>query len=265
MNDTLAAALLGLIQGLTEFLPVSSTAHLALAQRAFQLDPLRFGLTFDVALHLGTLLAVLLYFLSTWIALVRGLFQGQWKLPLLLVLGTIPGAVIGVLFESVVERELRDPAIIAIALIAGSLIFIGAERFATQRRGEGELGYGDALFIGAAQAIALIPGISRSGITISGGLVRGIERAEATRFAFLIATPIIGGAAAKTLLDLRRATALFERPDLVAIGFGVSFLAGLGTVVFLMRFVRRHSLLWFVPYRVALAVLVLVAVALKAL
>src|SRR5437588_9926667 len=162
MNDAAAAAILGVIQGLTEFLPVSSTAHLILASDVLKLDPERFGLSFDVALHLGTALAVLLYFARTWIDLVVGLFRGRWRLPAVIVLGSAPAAIAGVLFESAVSRELRGPLIIAAGLVVGSIIFVAAEAIARQRRAMSEVGVTDALLIGVAQAIALIPGISRS-------------------------------------------------------------------------------------------------------
>ncbi len=264
MPDVLVAALLGLLQGLTEFLPVSSTAHLVAAQKLFGLDPDRFGLAFDVAVHLGTALAVLLYFATTWLELARDLVQGHWRMPLLIVMGTVPGAVAGALFGSVVERELRDLRLIAVALIAGSIVFFIAERVATQRRGLERLGPGDALFLGVAQAVALIPGISRSGVTISAGLVAGVARADATRFSFLLATPIIVGAGAKTLLDARRAGALFAEPQIAAAGFVLAFLSGLAAVAFMVRFLRRNSLEWFIPYRILLAVVLMVAALLGA-
>lgn len=261
MNDVLVAALLGLVQGLTEFLPVSSTAHLVIAQQLFHLDPKRFGLAFDVAVHLGTLLAVLLYFAATWIDLLRDVLGGRWRVPLLIVLGTIPGAVVGVLFQSAVERDLRDIRFMAAALVVGSLLFFLAERGASQRRRIERLGWGDALLMGVAQAAALIPGISRSGITISAGLAAQLTRADATRFSFLLATPIILGAGAKTLLDARKATDLFAEPQVALAGFLVAFVAGLAAVAFMMRFLRTNSLNWFIPYRLALAVLLLIAAA----
>ena len=260
MNDLLAAAILGLVQGLTEFLPVSSTAHLILVSGALGLDPDRFGLSFDVALHLGTALAVLLYFARTWIALAIDLVRGRWRLPLLVIVGTIPAAIAGVLLQSAVETTLRSPWWIVLGLIVGSAIFVLAERAAAQRRAYGELGYGEAVFMGIAQAVALLPGISRSGITISAGLVRGLRREDATRFSFLLATPVILGAGAKTLLDARKAQALFDHPDVLAIGFVISFLSGLAAVAFLIRFLRTHTLNWFVAYRLALAALVAIAV-----
>jgi undecaprenyl-diphosphatase len=261
MSDLAAAVILGLVQGLTEFLPVSSTAHLILVSNALQLDPDKFGLSFDVALHLGTALAVLLYFARTWIGLVRDVLARRWRLPLLVIVGTLPAAIAGVLFESVVSDALRAPIWIVIGLITGSVVFLAAERLATQRRAIGELGIADAVFMGAAQAIALLPGISRSGITISAGLFRDLRRDEATRFSFLLATPVILGAGLKTLLDARKAAELFSAPDVLAVGFIVSFASGLAAVAFLVRFLRTHSLSWFVAYRLVLAAVVLIALA----
>jgi undecaprenyl-diphosphatase len=261
VNDFAAAALLGLVQGLTEFLPVSSTAHLILVSDLLGLDPERFGLSFDVALHLGTALAVLLYFARTWIGLVVDLFRGQWRMPALIVLGTAPAAIAGVLFQSAIEREMRGPLVIAAGLFVGSIVFVVAEAVAHRRRAMADVGVADAIVIGVAQAIALIPGISRSGITISAGLVRDLRREEATRFAFLLATPVIVGAGAKTLLDTRKAAGLFAQPDVLAIGFGLSFLSGLAAVAFMVRFLRGHSLNWFVVYRLLLATAVVTAVA----
>lgn len=262
MTDILIAAALGLVQGLTEFLPVSSTAHLVVAEKVFKLDPARFGLSFDIAIHLGTALAVLLYFAGTWIGLVRDVLARRWRLPLLIAVGTVPAVLAGVLFQSLVERELRDTRIVAVALALGSLLFYLAERWASQRRGADGLGWADAALMGSAQAIALIPGVSRSGITISAGLFLGLRREEATRFSFLLATPVIAGAGAKTLLDVERAAELFAHPEVTAVGFVVSLLAGLAAVAFLMRFLRAHSLNWFIPYRLALAALLLVVTAL---
>ncbi len=259
MNDLVAAGILGLVQGLTEFLPVSSTAHLILASSALGLDPERFGLSFDVALHLGTALAVLLYFAPTWIALAADALGGRWRMPALVIVGTLPAAIAGALLQSTVETTLRSPLWIVAGLAAGSAVFVVAERVGTQRRRAEALSFGEALFMGGAQAIALLPGISRSGITISAGLARGLARADATRFSFLLATPVILGASAKTLLDARRAEALFARPDVLAVGFAVSFVAGLAAVAFLIRFLRLHSLGWFVAYRLVLAALVIVA------
>jgi undecaprenyl-diphosphatase len=239
---------------------VSSTAHLILVSDLLKLDPARFGLSFDVALHLGTALAVLLYFARTWIDLIVGLFRGRWRMPALIALGTAPAAIAGVVFQSVIEREMRGPLVIAAGLVVGSVIFVAAEAIASQRRVMTDIGLADALLIGIAQAIALIPGISRSGITISAGLARELRREDATRFAFLLATPVILGAGAKTLLDARKAADLLAQPDVVAVGFVLSFLSGLAAVAFMVRFLRGHSLNWFVAYRLVLAAAIVGAV-----
>jgi undecaprenyl-diphosphatase len=259
LNDLAAAALLGIVQGLTEFLPVSSTAHLILVSDVLKLDPERFGLSFDVALHLGTALAVLLYFARMWIDLVVGLSRGRWRMPALIVLGTAPAAIAGVLFQSAIERELRAPLVIAAGLVVGSIVFVAAEVITRQRRLITDVRVADALAIGIAQAIALIPGISRSGITISVGLVRELRREDATRFAFLLATPVIIGAGAKTLLDARKAALLLAQPDVLVMGFVLSFLSGLAAVAFMVRFLRGHSLNWFVAYRLVLAAVIVAA------
>lgn len=265
MSDQLAAIILGLVQGLTEFLPVSSTAHLILVSDVLKLDPEKFGLSFDVALHLGTALAVLLYFASTWIGLLVDVLRGRWRLPLVVIVGTIPAAIAGVLFETAVSTTFRSVVYIAIGLLVGSAIFVLAERMGSRRGRLERLTPVDALIIGAAQAIALLPGISRSGVTISAGLFRGLERGDATRFAFLLATPIILGAGVKTLLDARKLSGLTAQLDIVAIGFAVSFVSGLAAVAFMVRYLRTHSLNIFVVYRVALAIVILVAVATGAL
>jgi undecaprenyl-diphosphatase len=253
MNDLAAAALLGVVQGLTEFLPVSSTAHLALISQALGLDTERFGLSFDVALHLGTALAVLLYFARTWLDLAGDVLRLRLRMPLLVAIGTLPAALAGLAFQSAIETGLRAPAYIGAFLIVGSLIFVAAERFTIARLPLGSIGFVDALVMGVAQAIALLPGISRSGITISAGLYQGIRRADATRFSFLLATPVIVGAGLKTGLDARKAESLFAAPDVLAVGFVLSFLFGLLAVAFMVRFLRAHSLIWFVPYRLMVA------------
>lgn len=259
MSDLLVAALLGIVQGVTEFLPISSTAHLIVAEKVFKLDPDRFGLAFDVALHMGTLVAVLLYFTTTWWAVARDLLAGRWRVPALLAVGTVPAVVAGLLIQSLVERELRDIRIIAATLAGVSLLFYLAERRAARGIPRERVGWTDAIVMGLAQATALVPGVSRSGITITGGLVRGLARHEATRFSFLLSTPVIAGAGAKTLLDAGRTAELFARPEVTLTGFAFSFAAGIASVAFLMRFLRGHSLNWFIPYRLLLAAVLVVA------
>ena len=170
MSDQAAAVILGLVQGLTEFLPVSSTAHLILVSDALKLDPEKFGLSFDVALHLGTALAVLLYFATTWIGLLNDMLHGRWRVPLVIIAGTIPAAIAGVLFEDAISTTLRSVLYIVAGLLIGSVVFVLAERLGSRRRRFDRVTVTDGLVVGAAQALALLPGVSRSGVTISAGL-----------------------------------------------------------------------------------------------
>src|SRR5947208_1726755 len=173
MPSTLQAALLGIVQGLTEFLPVSSSAHLILARFFFGFDGDKFGLAFDVACHVGTVVAVLLYFraeIARMIAAVPRLFElhdPDARLIWLIVVGTIPAVVAGVLFKNQIEEHLRTPTVAAAMLAAGGLLFFGAERAGAKTRSESSLTFGEALLIGSAQAVALVPGVSRSGATIT--------------------------------------------------------------------------------------------------
>jgi undecaprenyl-diphosphatase len=259
VDDLAAAAVLGAIQGLTEFLPVSSTAHLALAERLFHLDPDRYGLSFTVALHMGTLLAVLLYYASTWVGLVRDALRRRFALLWLLVVATVPAVVAALLFDELIEGPLREPPVIAGALVLGSLVLVVAERLG-RANARIDATPTDAAAMGLGQALALLPGLSRSGMTISAGLARGLRRDEATRLSFLLSTPAIFGAGLRTALDASKAETLFARPDVLALGFAVSLVTGLAAVAFLVRFLRAHSLAWFVPYRLALAGAVVAAV-----
>lgn len=259
MSELVIAALLGIVQGLTEFLPISSTAHLLVAEKVFRLDPARFGLSFTIAVHIGTVLAVVIYFARTWIELAADILARRWRLPLLIAAGIVPAAVAGILFEDLVETQLRDLRVVAASLAIGSLVFWLAERTASGQRPMSALRPLDALGMGLAQAVALIPGISRSGITISAGLGLGLRRADATRFSFLLATPVVAGVAAKALLDARRSAELFAHPEVMVVGIVASFVSGFAAVAFLMRFLRTNSLAWFIPYRLLLAALLVIA------
>lgn len=257
--DALSALLLGLVQGLTEFLPVSSTGHLILARDVLGL-PLEGGLTFDATLHLATALAVMLYFRKDLVQLVRGVFVGEpasRTLALALVLGTIPAAVIGFFLEDSMDTLFRNPVLVALALIAGSAVFYLAERLARMNM---HLTVSRGVAIGFFQALALIPGLSRSGMTISGGLLLGLTREQATRFAFLLSFPIILGAGGKKLLDLWGTGALQADAGLLALSALAAFLSGLAAIHFMIRFLRTHTLMPFIIYRVALAAVVLLLV-----
>ncbi len=259
------ALLLGILQGLTEFLPVSSSAHLILVPWFFQWNhPILDSLTFDVALHAGTLVALLVYFWRDWIEMVRAFLRllvrrridrFQEKLILYLIVATVPAAVAGLLLEKTVETSFRSPLLIVVPLIGVSLFMVLAEKRKEPGRALNRISLKDALIIGCAQALALVPGVSRSGITISTGLFRGYDREGATRFSFLLSTPAIGGAAILHLRHLFKA----ESTDwsLFAIGFTASAVVGFAAIAFLMRYLRHHTLNIFVGYRLALAAAVI--------
>ncbi|HEV8634882.1 MAG TPA: undecaprenyl-diphosphatase UppP [Chloroflexota bacterium] len=265
MPEVVQAVLLGVVQGLSEFLPISSTAHLALVPWALGWDsPLLNSLTFDVALHMGTLVAVLLYFWSDWLRLAVGLVgfaRGQpnpgARMAGLVALGTIPAVVVGVLFQSLVETTFRSPAQIAVVLALFSLVMYGAERVAARARGLDALRTTDTVAIGCAQAVALVPGVSRSGATISTGLVLGLERAAAARFSFLLSTPVVAGAGLKKLFDLRGVAVGPGDSTLMLLGALAAGISGWLCIHWLLRYLARETMDVFVAYRLGLAAVVL--------
>lgn len=245
------AALLGAIQGLTEFLPVSSSAHLALAPHFFAFtDP---GLTFDVALHLGTLLAVLLYYRDTWLRLATGTLReprgAEARTLSLLALATLPAVVFGLLLEHRAEEVFRDPRRIAACLIAFSGVMVWADRRGEGARGAWRgAGARNLLLVGLAQSLALMPGVSRSGATISAALLLGIAAPEAAELSFLMATPIVAGAA---LLKLRH-LGLADVNAAFLFGIAVSAATGFAAVGAFIRFLPKGGLKPYAYYRVAL-------------
>jgi undecaprenyl-diphosphatase len=255
---TVQAALLGVVQGLTEFLPVSSSAHLILARLFFGFDADKFGLAFDVACHVGTLIAVLIYFRTDIARMIAALPRltdrndPDARLIWLIVVGTIPAVVAGLLFKHRIEDHLRTPAIAAAMLAAGALLMLAAEATGPKTRREASLTLGEALLIGCAQAVALIPGVSRSGATLTVALFLGLRRAEAARFIFLLAIPAILGAAASEAPKLLKA-GLGDTASLFLIGIVSSAIVGYAAVKFFIRYLGNHSLAVFAWYRLALA------------
>lgn len=262
--------ILALVQGLTEFLPISSSGHLALAPWLLGWkDP---GLTFDIALHLGTLVAILIYFFKDWMQVLGqgfGLNVGSdpelklnRNLLWLMAVATIPAGIAGLALHHAADTVLREPPM-GMYVIGGMLIGVGllmwwSERAGRHDKGIGNIGLWDALCVGLAQALAVIPGTSRSGITITAGLFRGYTREAAARFSFLLSTPTIAAAAAKAGWDLHKAGGIapeMRMPFLV--GIIVSGLSGTLVIAFLMRYLRLHSLRVFVWYRVALGILII--------
>ncbi|MBS1823839.1 MAG: undecaprenyl-diphosphatase UppP [Acidobacteria bacterium] len=260
------AAVLAIIQGLTEFLPISSSAHLALAPWLFGWKDQ--GLTFDIALHFGTLLAVLIYFFRDWLQITAQAFNIPYRpdpslavnknLLWWMAAATIPVGVAGLTLENYAETALRGPWSIGFMLIAVGLLMGYADRLPTARKPMEELTFADAMTVGLAQALAVVPGTSRSGITITAGLFRNLSRHTAARFSFLLSTPAVGAAAAKAFLDLRKHGGV--APDMVGpfvAGIFVSALTGLLVIAVFLKFLRNNSLRGFVLYRVFFGIMVI--------
>jgi undecaprenyl-diphosphatase len=257
----LQAALLGVVQGLAEFLPISSSAHLILARLFFGFDSDRFGLPFDVACHLGTLLAILVYFrddLLRMVAAVPALFSAERglnaaaRLDWLVIVGTIPVVFVGLALRNA-EDALRSPIVAATTLAIGGVLLLVAERIARRTREAEELGTGEAFALGVAQSAALVPGVSRSGATITLALMLGLRRPAAARFSFLLGVPAISAAAAHEGLKLLKEPMSHETMALFAIGIGVSAVVGYVTIKYFLRYLAAHSLDVFAWYRLALA------------
>ena len=259
------AFVLAVVQGLTEFLPVSSTAHLILFPWLLGWkDP---GLTFDVALHAGTLVAVLLYFWRYWLDMLRVILGvGQPANPSLgenrklfwfLVVATLPAGAAGWRFEHAAEEQLRSPIIIGVTLIAVGLCMWAGERLGSRKHDLGHVGFWDSLLVGVAQAFAVIPGVSRSGSTMTAGLLRGMTRETAARFSFLLSTPIIAGAALKKGLEIRHEGLPPEMHLPFLVGVIVAGLVGYGVIAFLIRYLERRTFRIFIVYRLLLGVVVL--------
>jgi undecaprenyl-diphosphatase len=256
-----AAVLLGIVQGLTEFLPVSSSAHLILARAFFGWEvPEDFGLAFDVALHIGTLAAILTFFRREVAGMLRAvpsaLSLGQdpsSRLVQRIVVGTVPIVLVGGLFNDVIEQQLRTPGVAAWTLAIGGLLMFAAERFGSSQRTEESLTWLEAILIGCAQACALVPGVSRSGATITLGLFLGYRRDAAARFTFLLAIPATMAAAAKEALELRHMDLSLWHAQLMLVGIVVSAIVGYLTIKYFLRFLAGHRLDIFAYYRWGLA------------
>ena len=270
------ALVMGLTQGLTEFIPVSSSGHLILVPWLFGWnDPVRdafiTSLEFSVILHMGTLLALLAYFWRDWLKLIpAGLatvrdrsFKGDpdRKMAWLLVIATIPAVLVGPLLNGPIEDAVRAPALVALMLCVGAAILWLADRWGSKTREMDSLTFGGALGIGVAQVLALVPGISRSGVSISAGLFLGLTREAAARFSFLMATPVIAGAG---LFELKKLVGGQVVGDVnggaILIGFVAAAVSGLAAIHLLLRFVRNHPMTVFVAYRLLLAAVVVIVV-----
>jgi undecaprenyl-diphosphatase len=259
--DFVQIIVLALVQGLTEFLPISSSGHLVLVPRFLGWGDQ--GLAFDIAVHLGTLLAVLWYFrrelITMTVAWARsfggGSLKGDARLAWAVLVGTIPAGLAGLLFMDDVEQYLRSPQVIAATTIGFGVLLWLADRFGVKRRGEYAIGPVGVLVVGVAQALAIVPGTSRSGITITAGLMMGLSREGASRFSFLLSIPIIVLAGAVKLLDLLQSDGPVPW-GVLGLGAALSALAAYACIHVFLRFVERVGMLPFAIYRVALGVLI---------
>jgi undecaprenyl-diphosphatase len=276
------AIILGIVQGLTEFIPISSSGHLIIIPWLFNWnDPALASLPFDVSLHMGTLVALLIFFAGDWVRLIRAGIASilerkigndlDRRMAWMLVIGSIPGALVGVLAESKVEEwfhpentPIRPTAMIVMGVIIallGAALFI-AERVARHLRKLDQVTFKDAIIIGLTQAFAIFPGVSRSGSTITAGLALGLEREAAARFSFLLSAPIIFGAGVKSIFsvisELRAGTLAASDALLFPIGFLAAAISGYLCIKYLLRFLQNHSTDVFVFYRWALAVIVII-------
>lgn len=258
------AVILGLIQGVTEFIPVSSTGHLILGRDVLAASG-ETALAFDAVLQMATALAILVYFLPD----LRDLLQNEkrqiahtnipisWRAVGIIALATVPGVIAGILLEPLMSSAFRSPQVVAGALIAGSVLILVAEHLPNYDQ-ESQLTYKNGFIVGLFQCLALIPGMSRSGSTISGGLLTGLSRPTATSFSFLLGMPILFGAGGKMLFELVGSASFGEIWLPLVIGCIVAFISGLLAMHVLMRFVRSNRLDWFAGYRILLAIAVLV-------
>jgi undecaprenyl-diphosphatase len=288
--DPVQGALLGIVQGLTEPLPVSSSGHLVLVP--WLLGWPEHSLTFDVALHMGTLAALLIFFWRDLVLLVRAWLpvrrsqvglgivpaaaagavaaaldperRQQRRLGLGIVVGSIPAVLIGVLFADHIEANLRSPVLIAVLLIAGGVILAAADRVGTKRVELAEVDVTRALLIGLAQALALAPGVSRSGITLAAALFLGLTREAGARYVFLLGIPITAGAGVFQLRYLLRNGIPAGEQAAFVTGVLASLVVGILAIRFLLRYVRRHNLDVFVIYRIVLGVFVFLVAAVRA-
>ena len=265
--------MLGITQGITEFAPISSSGHLVLVPWFFQwpiLNDPDFNKTFDVALHIGTLVGAIVYFrsdiaryLSAWVRSIRAraIETTDERLAWAIVVGTIPGVIVGATLEDVIQRTLSQPVVIAVMLAVFGVVLYAVDRIASVRMHFEDVSVKGGLALGVAQALALQPGVSRSGITITAGRAMGIDRAGAARFSFLLALPIIAGAGVFKGVELLQTGIPAGMGWPFFWGFVSAAVSGFLVIAFLLSYLRRHDFAVFVWYRIAVAVLAIALVA----
>ena len=269
----LQAIILGIVQGLTEFLPISSSGHLILVPWLFNwhflLNNPDLNKTFDVALHLGTFVAVLVYFwrdvvklVAAWVRSIarRSLADPEARLAWLLFVSTIPAAFLGVAFESFIEDRLGKPWIIAIMMIVFALVMYAVDHVAKLDRDLEALTWTDAILIGVAQAFALCPGVSRSGVTMMTGLAVRLDRESAARYSFLLSVPVVGGAAAYKALQVAKDGLPAGTATPFVVGILSAAVSGMVAIWFVLRYLKSHNFNLFVLYRIVVGVAILILI-----
>ena len=263
-----AALILGVVEGVTEFLPVSSTGHLTIVEQLLGLPVDDLGVTaFTAIIQVGAIVAVIVYFWRDIVALISAWVRGfrdpaarrlpEYRLAWFVIAGSIPIGIVGLAAKGLVEGPLRSLWVVAFALIGWSAVMYAAERVATQRRGEDRIRLVDAVVIGLMQCIALIPGVSRSGATISGGLFRGLDRTTATRLSFFLSIPALVAAGAQQAISEGSNVSATVGWGPTALATVVSFVVAYAAIAWLLRLVARHPITVFIWYRVVLGLLVL--------
>ena len=263
----LQSIILGIIQGLTEFLPISSSAHLVIAPYLFGWSiPAQQSFIFDVLVQLGTLLAVILYFRKDLYHIILGVIDGLIRrrpfaepvarLGWFLVLATIPAIVAGLLFRNLVERAFASPLAAGLFLIGTAALLIIAEWIGKRKRKVDELTWFDALIIGLFQAVSLLPGISRSGATMSGGMLRNLDRPSAARFSFLMSVPVMIGAGAVALIDLVRSPTLSVQIPTLVVGFIAAAIVGYLSIRWLLSYIAKRPFYLFAIYCLVVSIIV---------
>lgn len=265
--EVFQALILGIVQGASEFLPISSSGHLIIVPNIFGWSGLVNSLTFDVALHLGTTTAVVAFFWKDWLKLFSSFFRNLpkgipvlWIEPssrmlILLGIGSIPAAFAGLLLEKTIEETFRSNLLVAADLIIFGLLLYWIDKQSKKSRSEAKINLLDSIFIGTAQAVALFPGVSRSGITISAGLFRDLDREAATRFSFLLSTPAILGASLLKISDISKN---FDSSMAVfTVGFLAAAISGWLAIKILLSYVRSNNFNVFVVYRIAVGIVII--------
>jgi undecaprenyl-diphosphatase len=254
--EIVKAIILGLVQGLTEFIPVSSSGHLLLAGRLLNFSGS--GLLFDTALDIGTLVALFVYFWKDFVELAVDLINKgpKAKLAWFLIIATIPGVIAGILLQHAAETTFRSPQLVGMNLIVVAIIMWAADRYGSKNKHIDDITGTQAVSIGVAQAAALVPGVSRSGITMSAGLASGLDRVSATRFSFLLSAPIITGATAKVLISPSKWGMISHMAPEFIVGILAAGISGYWAIKFMLHYLSKHSLAPFVAYRIVAGILI---------